>query len=315
MATILPVSVLIPTMNRPNSLKSTLKSYLDADYIPTQIVVVDQSNDEFKNEVRSIVTGFDTPCSMEYIHQSTPSLTKARNNAVSHATQEVIVCSDDDIEVRSYTLNAVNSLMQDKTVAIIAGMDDYFKKKLSKVGFVLGTRSFIRRNKGHITHSMLGRYPGIVDSEIETEWAMGFFFAIRLSLLKKWNIRWDEKLISYGYPEDLDFSSRYCKLAANEGLRCILHNDIYVKHMQSQEYRIPSAKSTAMYVINRYYLHYKNKCIKTSVAAMMWCDLWKTVERAVKHECPGDMIKAYKMYYKVKKQLKAGDLSPEFYDI
>lgn len=315
MTSILPVSVLIPTMNRPNSLKNTLKSYLEADYIPAQIVVVDQSNDEFKNEVKSIVTGFDTSCNMNYIYQSTPSLTKARNNAVTHATEEIIICSDDDVEVRSYTVNAVNSLMQDETVALIAGMDDFFKQKLSKVGFVLGTRSFIRRNKGHITHSMLGRYPERVDSEINTEWAMGFFFAIRRSLLKKWNICWDEKLVSYGYPEDLDFSSRYCKRAAAEGLKCILHKDVYIKHMQSQEYRIPSAKNTAMYVINRYYLHYKNKGVKTSVAAMMWCDLWKTVERAVKRERPGDMLKAYKMYHKVKKQLKSGNLNPEFYDI
>ena len=40
---ILPISVLIPTMNRPESLERTLKKYMSAKFVPAQIVVVDQS--------------------------------------------------------------------------------------------------------------------------------------------------------------------------------------------------------------------------------------------------------------------------------
>lgn len=40
---ILPISVIIPTMNRPESLDRTLKSISEASDLPQQIVVVDQS--------------------------------------------------------------------------------------------------------------------------------------------------------------------------------------------------------------------------------------------------------------------------------
>ena len=40
---ILPVSVLIPTMNRPKALKRTLLTYVNANAIPAQFVIVDQT--------------------------------------------------------------------------------------------------------------------------------------------------------------------------------------------------------------------------------------------------------------------------------
>ena len=42
----LPITVGIPTLNRPNSLKNTLESYFSYDCIPQQIIVVDQSADD-----------------------------------------------------------------------------------------------------------------------------------------------------------------------------------------------------------------------------------------------------------------------------
>lgn len=42
----LPISVIIPTMNRPESLDRTLKCIAEAADVPQQIVVVDQSQNE-----------------------------------------------------------------------------------------------------------------------------------------------------------------------------------------------------------------------------------------------------------------------------
>ena len=41
----LPISIVIPTVNRPNSLLNTIESYIKYHYIPDQIIVVDQSLD------------------------------------------------------------------------------------------------------------------------------------------------------------------------------------------------------------------------------------------------------------------------------
>ena len=40
------IAVLIPTMNRPLSLRRTLEGYLRAEKIPDHVVVVDQSEKE-----------------------------------------------------------------------------------------------------------------------------------------------------------------------------------------------------------------------------------------------------------------------------
>ena len=39
---ILPITVAIPTMNRPQALRRTLQGYLGADHLPAQIIVVGQ---------------------------------------------------------------------------------------------------------------------------------------------------------------------------------------------------------------------------------------------------------------------------------
>ena len=126
--------------------------------------------------------------------------------------QKLLVCSDDDVEVYADTLKNVYDLFQNPQIPMIAGLDDCAAKSTSKIGYLLGTKSFFKRKIGHVTASMLGRFPAQqVKGEVDTQWAMGFFFAVRTPLLKKWNIKWDENLTGYAYAEDLDFSYSYYK--------------------------------------------------------------------------------------------------------
>lgn len=49
--------------------------------------------------------------------------------------------------------------MKDKSISMIAAIDDNMPTKQSALGYILGTRSFKKRKIGHVTYSMLGRYP------------------------------------------------------------------------------------------------------------------------------------------------------------
>lgn len=40
---VLPISLVIPTYHRPRSLANTVRSYLEADALPAEVIVVDQS--------------------------------------------------------------------------------------------------------------------------------------------------------------------------------------------------------------------------------------------------------------------------------
>lgn len=304
----LPVSLLIPTMNRPETLKRTLDTYTQADWLPSQIVVVDQSQDvEVANEIERLVKSYEV-IETVYVYQATPSLTAARNNALKYAKEEIIVCSDDDVDVYNDTLYHVYRVMSDESVSMIAGLDDRSNGKNGSIGYLLGTRSFKKRKIGHVTLSMLGRFPDEVKGQVDTEWAMGYFFVVRKSLLDKWNIRWDENLTSYAYAEDLDFSFAYYKKAKSENLKCVLNEQVRVKHCVSKEYRTPSTKSTYMYVINRYYLSFKHNMGLKSRLAMKWCNFWRLIERTVKKESPADMWKAMVFVSRNKKDIRQGKI-------
>ena len=306
----LPISVLIPTMNRPEALERTLNTYLRAESLPTEIVIVDQSeNKEVQNQIIDIIKCYSVETKIVYFYQDLPSLTMARNRAVTLATENILVFSDDDIDVYSDTLEIVHLLMSEANIALIAATNDNFQSKKSYIGYILGTKSFKKRKIGHVTNSMLGRYPDHIVGQVDTQWAMGYFFAVKKHLIDAWNIRWDENLTEYAYAEDLDFSYSYYKKAKESSMRCILDDRLHVKHMVSTEYRVPSKKRTYMYVINRAYLSYKHNMGRKAYFMMKWCNFWITINRATHHENPEYMRNATKLVQKYKKNVMGGELN------
>ena len=307
---IVPVSVLIPTMNRPNALKRTLDGYLNAECIPCQIVIVDQSVNESDSVAIKKILSEINDVEIIYLYQENPSLTKARNNAFKLATQEIIICSDDDIDVYSDTVKKVYRLMSnDSALAMIAGLDDNMSTKQSKIGYIFGTKSYKNRKIGHVTLSMLGRFPECVEKRTDTMWAMGFFFVIRKSLANKWKLQWDENLTEYAYAEDLDYSYGYYKNAKKEKYECIMSSDIHVKHLATKEYRIPSRKSTFMYVLNRFYLSKKHCMGWKSETAVVWCNFWIYMQRKIADNNAKDMKEAINYLKNHKKEVEKGIFS------
>ncbi len=311
---ILPISVIIPTMNRPDSLDRTLKHILNSNDIPQQIIVVDQSQDYgMRNLNESILNGYDTIESKVYLYQSTPSLTKARNNGLSKAENEIIVYSDDDVDVPRDIFTSILTMMNDDKIAMIASIDELTQQSKTSIGYFLGTKSFINRKIGHVTWSMLSRYPDNITSRIETQWAQGFFFVVRRTCMERWQIRWDENLSSYAYAEDLDFSFSYYKAAKQEGMLCVLDPTIRVRHLATLEYRVPSTKSIYMYILNRKYLAYKHKMGLKSVICRNWCELWRFIERLILREDALTFLKAYLCKFKYRKEINLGILDYEKY--
>lgn len=305
----LPISVIIPTMNRPGSLDRTLNCMAMATDVPQQIIVVDQSQDEnTRKQNEKILNQYSLIESRVYVYQQTSSLTKARNNGYAKATNEIIICSDDDVDVPTDIFTNIMRLMLDKRVAMIAAVDELTSQSKTNIGYLLGTKSFLNRKIGHVTFSMLGRYPDNITSQTETQWAQGYFFVIRKSCLERWHIRWDENLPSYAYAEDLDFSFAYYKAAKKEKLHCILDPCIHVKHLATLEYRVPSAKSTYMYIINRKYLAHKHHMGAVGIVGRNWCELWRLIQRIVSRHDAKIFLRAYFCKFKYSKEIKHGFL-------
>ena len=85
------ISIVIPTYERPETLKMTIESYLDGRLLPKEIIVVDQSSKVFDPASLGNTRG----STVKVVPIATPSSTYARNVGVRHATTDTILFSDD----------------------------------------------------------------------------------------------------------------------------------------------------------------------------------------------------------------------------
>lgn len=309
----IPISIVVPTLNRPQALERTVRTVMKY-HQPAQIVVVDQSADgETRNRNQAILNEYTGQADMVYIHQETPGTTKARNTGIRMCSNDCIVFMDDDVDVFPDTLFNVSELMADSGIAMIAGIDVNSAHANGKLGYLFGTKSFKNRRIGHVTRSMLGRYPNQVCKTVKTQWAMGYFFCVRKSLLEKWNVWFDEQLVEYAYAEDLDFSYAYSRQAEKNGMRCLLTDKVKVKHLVSDEYRSPTLKNTYMFVLHREYLSYKHHMGSLSRLAIRWTNFAYCIMRAVRGERPADIWQAQRACRRHRAELKRGHL--DFYAI
>ncbi len=314
----LPISVIIPTMNRNDSLKRTLFYIVQFDYVPDEIILIDQS---FQNEVRYQNRLLLKECrtNYKYFYLENPSSTKARNIGLKNAENNIIVFLDDDVDVEKDTFRNIYRYMCDENIAMIGGLDELnvIENKKSRCNsffsYFFGTKT-PKKNIGYVTKSMLGRYPDSIEGVVPTMWAMGYCFIIRKSLAEEWNLYFDEKMTGYAYAEDLDFTFSYYKHASENNMKCILTNEIKVKHLVSKEFRIPSNEAIYKSVINRAYLGYKHHMGITSTLAQLWTNLGFILLNINSKEIILTRIKAQIYCESVRKKLKRGYLEYNYKD-
>lgn len=299
------ISVIIPTYNRMKALSKTFESLIQSSLMPHEVIVIDQTNPAvLAKQINELCV--KQPFNIIYVHQDDPSSTKARNRGIELATQEVIVFMDDDVDVQEQTLSNIESLFEDQSLAMVGGFNSRTPLRNSVLSYFFGKSSFRKRNSGYVTKAMYGKFPLLKGPEIPTEWAMGFFFAIRRSCLERWHLRFDEHLKYYAYAEDVDFTFEYYKHARSEGLRCIMSDLAEVTHNCSQEYRIPTVSATFMQIIHREYLRHKHFRGVSSRLLCGWSDFGEFVFRVLHKENPMAVFKARLFLAKFRQDIRRG---------
>lgn len=91
---IIPISALIPTRNRSKVLTKTLESLANQSVQPAEIIVIDGSDD---NCTLKLCTENRLNFRLRYYPATTLGAAAQRNQAMSHATQDMIWLLDDDI--------------------------------------------------------------------------------------------------------------------------------------------------------------------------------------------------------------------------
>ena len=92
----LPVSVVICSRERPRLLEDTVRSVLDGERVPAEIVIVDQSA---AAHAELAAMGVVRGCEVRYLHSGTVGLSRARNVGLRAARSDVAVLIDDDMYV------------------------------------------------------------------------------------------------------------------------------------------------------------------------------------------------------------------------
>jgi len=98
LASLPPTSLIMCSRNRPKLLAETIESVLQGDEVPTELVVVDQS-DAPHPTLATLKT--DRPCEIRYLWTHSVGLSRARNTGIATAQHCILAIIDDDMFVTS----------------------------------------------------------------------------------------------------------------------------------------------------------------------------------------------------------------------
>lgn len=314
MCSIVKMTLVLPTYNRENALIETLQKIFLGRVVPSEIILIDQSD---RYDIGVKISTFFGKQEWEgrwILHKlDVPSTTKARNEGIKYATNDIIVFMDDDVAVEKETFGYVEKYMRNNNIAMIGGVDKLAESNGNLFPYVFGMRSWRKRNQGHVVYSMFGRYPTEVKKVVVTEWAMGYFFVVRKSLIIRWKLKFDEKLGEYAYAEDLDFTYAYYKNARKEGLSCILTPEIKVSHLCSKEWRVASKRLSYLLVFNRCYLMEKHFGTKEARVLFWWANLGLIIKKMIQKDNVKDFIDALKACRAFQTDIQRGAMHEELY--
>jgi len=239
------ISVVVPTLRRPEALAALLADLARCDPPPHEVVVVDGDRD---GSARAPCA--EAAIAVRYL-AAPPGLTRQRNLGAAAAGGDVVLFVDDDVALAPDTFGLLAEAYRDPAV-------------VGATGRVVGERSQIvprgsplRRiipgggRQGTFTRYGYPRYVTDVERELDVEHMPGCFLSARRELVLE--LGFDEALPGYALAEDEDFS---CRLAARGRIRYLPAIRVDHKVIPHDYHRSRELSRAA--VVNRAYLFRKN---------------------------------------------------------
>ncbi len=90
----LPVSLIISTRNRPKLLYDTVKSVLDGEDLPAELIIIDQS-DQADSSLATLDSA--STCQIRYVWHRSVGLSRGRNAGIALSRNSLIAFTDDDV--------------------------------------------------------------------------------------------------------------------------------------------------------------------------------------------------------------------------
>jgi glycosyltransferase involved in cell wall biosynthesis len=116
-----PITVVIATRDRTESLLRCLASLAKLDYSSFDVVVVD-SAPSTETTARTLKESQAWPFAVRYVRTSHPGLALAHNAALSAVTGEIVAITDDDVEVHPAWLMAIAEAFAEPDATCVTGL-------------------------------------------------------------------------------------------------------------------------------------------------------------------------------------------------
>ncbi|MDG5816309.1 glycosyltransferase [Chitinispirillales bacterium ANBcel5] len=219
------LSIIIPTLNRPQDLKRALKSLGNFWVDGYEVIVVDQS------DTYNHTTAQKNHPQVKFIRQKRKNLPLARNNGIKQSGGEIILFIDDDCEIKGNCIKQHLQAHRDLSCGVVAGR---VRQK--------GTASWAATDVVSTIDPLTGETTGNFDLDYhgEVEYATGANFSVKRGVLYRSGL-FNERFTGNALFEDVDFSLRVRKA----GFKIIYDPKALVHHHgrsyggchESREYR------------------------------------------------------------------------------
>ena len=244
------VSVVIPTLNRQDRLRSLVQTLTAGSIVPDEIVVVEQGDVE---ETRRSLTEFKIA---KVFFQEEPSLAVARNRGIAESSGALLIFVDDDMttgntyveesvrhfETHPETLGATGSFMRDEPVwtwrRVLGALFFVYSWSPRNVVLPSGSYDYIRGDA--------------LNSEQEVEWLYGGNMVVRRSVFER-RFSFNPHFKRWSFGEDAMFSYQVHK-AFPGSLRYL--PQLSIAHGKGTENKMLNADALRMRVVYRYVFWY-----------------------------------------------------------
>ena len=273
------VSLIVPTLNRPDDLARCLRSVERTRPGFDEIIIVDQGDVERTRRVVERFPGLHATI----LPQATPSLTRARNRGVERARGDYIVFIDDDSEIPPSHVAAALACFHGnpRAVGVTGPVKAPPRRPRAQPGRSL--RAFARRIEGIVNTILLvqsvsrsrvlrsgSNSPAVrTHRRHDTQWLPGCHCAFRRRVFDD-GLRFPTDFIGWGFGEDVVFSYQVYKRYGAGSLR--FDPAFTSTHHPSPRSRHSRAAAIRMMVVYRFLFWYRE--VRRESVVDLACYLW-----------------------------------------
>ena len=262
----LKLSVIIPTLNRPDDLVVAVKSILEQSLLPDELIIVDQSLDsKSKDNIEVLFSKLNFKTKLIYIHDSSIiGLVSAKNNGVKNSSGDIIsFLEDDELLSENYLKNTINIFHKNENILGCSGIVSNIRRSgFYEIMFKIFHRGLFFDKRVDVVKFRDCKGDGTL---ITSTHISGGLSSYRKEVFQK--IKYD-LYNDFFYCEDIEFSIRASDYFGQE--RFVIATNVCLSHFMSSINRDVLEprwrRKTSEFIL----LYKKNKEKKFSLIFVLW---------------------------------------------